>query len=634
VYLDVKGHGKALEESENYVYLTGYLPQPVAAKEGQYLRIAAVDACGKVTAVETAAVEAMPGYVRSEAERLAEVVQSRQSGETLTLLACADLHHSAVHSYAARMAESITHAGQAMGILRQQVHLDGAAMLGDLVWDGGETAQEALGAMRFVNGAIADGFSGLPNFRTRGNHDCVAKAEDGLTDGQIFANIGAYNTGAVYDPENRTGGYCYRDFGEQKIRVVCINTSEDDAGAMAVSAAQNAWLQSALAVEDGWGVVLLSHHPLDWNGSGSNVMATVKAASNILCNVHGHTHCYAVGTLAGTEIPRIAVPNVCFYRSNEYGQNGTTENAEGIEFGEEVTYDKSAGTAADTAFCVITIDRAAGKIYADHYGAGYDRVIALGEAERYGVSYQLTNVTSSNEATEVTEGASFVAELTAAEGFAISSVVVTMGGADVTEAVYADGVVSIPSVTGAISITAVAKAAAPSYTNLVPMALDYDLEGVFNGQGYMDGAYISTTSPYYTAATDGTVATGLIPYDIYGDDRGYNFQPATIYIKGITFDESNSHNRLGVFVEEGEMNTGGTGTKFMYTTLKVSQLPTYFTVETLGEQYYKLTPLMVEETGRNKLASTWITTTNVSHIAISGNGSGDNLIITFDEPIA
>jgi len=224
VYLDVKGHGKALEESENYVYLTGYLPQPVAAKEGQYLRIAAVDACGKVTAVETAAVEAMPGYVRSEAERLAEVVQSRQSGETLTLLACADLHHSAVHSYAARMAESITHAGQAMGILRQQVHLDGAAMLGDLVWDGGETAQEALGAMRFVNGAIADGFSGLPNFRTRGNHDCVAKAEDGLTDGQIFANIGAYNTGAVYDPENRTGGYCYRDFGEQKIRVVCINT--------------------------------------------------------------------------------------------------------------------------------------------------------------------------------------------------------------------------------------------------------------------------------------------------------------------------------------------------------------------------------------------------------------------------
>ena len=81
------------------------------------------------------------------------------------------------------------------------------------------------------------------------------------------------------------------------------------------------------------------------------------------------------------------------------------------------------------------------------------------------------------------------------------------------------------------------------------------------------------------------------------------------------------------------MSTGGTATKFMYTTLKVSQLPTYFTVETLGEQYYKLTPLMVEETGRNKLASTWITTTNISHIAISGNGSGENLIITFDEPI-
>ena len=635
VYLDVQGHVGEPEESEDYIYITGYLPQPGAAAVGQYLQVAGVDAKGRVTAVkaaevETANAEAVPEYVRSEAQRLAALAQSRQNGGTLSLLCCSDLHYSGVHAYAAQMGESVLHAGQGMGIVSRQMHLNGAAMLGDLVWDGGEAAFEALEAMRFANEAIADAFTGLPNFRTRGNHEGAYKADTALTDAQIFANVAAYNDGAVVG--DRLGGWCYRDYADRKIRVVCVNTSESSDGSMAVSAAQNSWLQKTLAVENGWATVLLSHHPLDWNGSGSNVMRTVAAASNVLCNIHGHTHCYAVDALAGTKIPRIAVPNVCFYRNNEYGQNGGAENAEGIEFGEETTYAKTAKSAEDTAFCVITIDREAGKIYADHYGAGYDRVIALGEAVSYAVSYQLDKVSCSSAVAEVAEGEAFHAELTAQDGYAINRFAVTMGGVDVTGAVYADGVISIPAVTGDIVIIARADAQA-TYTNLVPTALDFDLEGVFNGCGYREGHYVSTSAPDYSATTDGSVVTGLIPYDIYGGVNGYGFQPATIYIKGITFDASNSHNRLGVFVTEGEIGTGGTSAKFIYATVNAANLSTYFSVETLGDKYYKLTPLMVAETGRNKLASTWISTINVSHIAISGNGSGENLIVTFDEPI-
>ena len=635
LYLDVQGHVGEPGESDNYVYLTGYLPQPGAAEVGQYLKIAGVDEAGRVIAVEAAEVETpevetVPEYVRSEAQRLAALAQSRQNGGTLSLLCCSDLHYSGVHVYAQQMGESVAHAGQGMGIVRKQMHLDGAAMLGDLVWDGGETAQQALEAMRFANEAIADAFSGLPNFRTRGNHECIYKTEGGLSDAQIFANVAAHNEGATFG--DRLGGWCYRDYADRKIRVVCINTAESSDGSMAVSAEQNAWLQDALAAQDGWATVLLSHHPLDWNGSGSNVMQTVKNAGNVLCNIHGHTHCYAVGMLTGTEIPRIAVPNVCFYRNNEYGQNDGAENGEGTEFGEETTYAKTAASAEDTAFCVITIDREAGKIYADHYGAGYDRVVALGEAESYAISYQLDNVSCSSTAAEVAEGGAFSAVLTAKEGYVISRVVVTMGGVDVTGAVYTDGVISIPSVAGDVVIIARADAQA-TYTNLVPSALDFDLEGVFNGSGYMDGYYVSTSAPYYSATTDGSVVTGLIPYDIYGGVNGYGFQPATIYIKGITFDASNSHNRLGVFVTEGENSTGGTGTKFIYSTVNAASLSTYFTVETLGDKYYKLTPIMVEETGRNKMASVWISTINVSHIVISGNGSGEDLIVTFDEPI-
>lgn len=172
-----------------------------------------------------------------------------------------------------------------------------------------------------------------------------------------------------------------------------------------------------------------------------------------------------------------------------------------------------------------------------------------------------------------------------------------------------------------------------NYTNLVTTALDYDLDGVFNGCGYKDGHYVSTSAPYYSATTDGSVVTGLIPYDIYGGVNGYDFQPATIYIKGITFDSSNSHNRMGVFVTNGQNTNGETAEKFIYSTVNAASLSAYFTIETLGNQYYKLTPIMVEETNRNKLASVWISAINVSHIVFSGNGDGADLIITFDEPI-
>ena len=125
--------------------------------------------------------------------------------------------------------------------------------------------------------------------------------------------------------------------------------------------------------------MILCHVPLDSWGANSTVLKNVSNfASSILCVIHGHLHNYLVGTLTGTTIPRICIPNVDFYRTNEYGKNSTGEGKDGyIEYGQEVSYEKIAGTAMDTAFCVVTIDRKTGKLYADHYGAGYDRVVDL-----------------------------------------------------------------------------------------------------------------------------------------------------------------------------------------------------------------------------------------------------------------
>lgn len=255
--------------------------------------------------------DSIPAYVRAEAERVAKVVQSRQNANTITFLACGDIHLPIEgHDDYENIKNGLIHAGQAMELLRKQVHMDFAFCSGDMFWSAGDTAETAMDTMRFIHEVFFAGFAGV-QFWTEGNHERAFVNDSILTDSQIFANVGAWNSGAVFHPDDRIGGYCYKDFEDYKVRVVCINTGD---GYNDVSNRQNAWLAEALSVpvEDGWGTILLSHTPLDWNGGNAtettNIMTTIKAAEGIICAIHGHTHCYKIDKMTGTDITRIAVP--------------------------------------------------------------------------------------------------------------------------------------------------------------------------------------------------------------------------------------------------------------------------------------------------------------------------------------
>lgn len=78
------------------------------------------------------------------------------------------------------------------------------------------------------------------------------------------------------------------------------------------------------------------------------------------------------------------------------------------------------------------------------------------ETTVYSVSQSLTHVTSSFTGTTVNAGADFSAILTADTGYTLGDVTVYMGGVNITSAAYADGTITIGSVTGNISITAAA----------------------------------------------------------------------------------------------------------------------------------------------------------------------------------
>ena len=163
---------------------------------------------------------------------------------------------------------------------------------------------------------------------------------------------------------------------------------------------------------------------------------------------------------------------------------------------------------------------------------------------------------------------------------------------------------------------------ATSYTNLVPTALDFDLDGVFNGIGYMNGKYLSASAPYYNTDAN-TVTTGLIPYVNYNTNVGGHLTPPTIYVKGVTIDTSNSHNRFGYAKEED-----GSGA-IKSTKNGASEWAKAWTITELGAKYYKLEPVMVgSENGLYKTLVFYM-----SHVAFSFTGTGENLIITLDEPI-
>lgn len=87
--------------------------------------------------------------------------------------------------------------------------------------------------------------------------------------------------------------------------------------------------------------------------------------------------------------------------------------------------------------------------------------------QKYSVTNNLTNVTSDNTADTVDDLSSYFANIEPNKGYAINSVQVIMAGSNITSAVYSDGVINIPSVTGNIGIIAYAGKLPLNYINMI-----------------------------------------------------------------------------------------------------------------------------------------------------------------------
>lgn len=421
------------------------------------------------------AVETIPDYVITEAESVIDRVLSAQGNRTFTFAAITDLHYGN-DGYT----DGIKHACQAMKYIDERIKLDAVAVLGDYTDTyPSRDLTNAIGDFKTINSVLGD-LRFATNLRQQGNHDYY---EGNFPITNRF--IQSYSDDVVWG--NKIGGYYYKDFDEYKLRVISVNTTENKE--MTISNAQYNWLGNSLdlsAKEDAteWHILVLSHHPLDWwadpyvftnildaykkgtSWSNGNISVNFagKNKATLVGNVHGHIHNFKTDYLhfgnvnSGNRstVMRMSTPNACFGRDNQY-----TQASVGVTtWVEDTTYSKTKNSAKDTAFCIYCVDLDTTTITAVCYGAGYDRSIDYvnGTIEViHSVTNNLTNVTTNNNATSISNGQPYTATLTTANGNAFESVVVKMGGVDVTASVYSNGVINIPSVTGNIVITAVEK---------------------------------------------------------------------------------------------------------------------------------------------------------------------------------
>lgn len=346
--------------------------------------------------------DAAPSYVISESVSVANKIRLKQASRSLSFTAISDMHYNVDGNN-----ENLVHAGQAIALIHDRIHLDYHINFGDIIYRLSTAANFEKGYQELIASTtiLGKAFDGRPQIRMLGNHDPDAEAGGGtgFNSEEINAFTGIYNTTLVRNMSVPDSQYGYVDMDWQKLRVIVLNTSfyhgtpAQGQTQYSFGNTQVAWLANALDLTGkddaaSWQIVVMSHCPLDDTehpsqfGEYSRLLAAYSDGSSTTINgvtfnfadknvapiavyIHGHTHRYDFRNyyqlnssgntiLSNTKIADLTIPNALA------GRDGESYTG--------VTYTKTPDTADDTSFFVISIDPVGKILYAVHYGAGVD----------------------------------------------------------------------------------------------------------------------------------------------------------------------------------------------------------------------------------------------------------------------
>ena len=508
---------------------------------------------------ETIAHANIPDYVKTEALRVANEVQSVLTDDSIVFLSMSDSHHPGAQIETEPTNTSNLHAAMAAKILSYVLNFDFIAHLGDSTWGARTTTPEVLQSQIIdMITLFKESHDGLPCFHAIGNHDTGIYYHDQMIE---TGNSGVYTEDGDYLYSKYTalsesddtvvggvnnGGYCYRDFHSKKLRVFLLNTSEAlianqyDGGTLG---SQRVWFANALldlnskADATNWKFIVLSHYPADYGNTmplsellkayvdgGSVTIFSEDETSHIvdfasansaqfIAQFHGHVHnfktdklsIYQDGSAISYDAWRICIPNGQYDRENYYTYLPAYPD---IDFSEEETYSKIKDSAQDTSFVVNVINPSEQVIHSICYGAGYDRELNYSGANYYSITKTLSNVEISNNAEQIAAGQSYFATITPSAYATINHVSVKMGDSDITSSAYSGNTISIAEVTDNIIIVV----SASIEGNVIPDSVDED-GAIYNGIGYLDGYRLNSSGSVVQNTQTVSTVTGYIPFN-------------------------------------------------------------------------------------------------------------------------
>ena len=532
----------------------------------------------------------VPTYIYEGVENVVNKIISSRNHASLVIGAMSDLHTAGTDDSAI----SVKHACIAMNEINKLTQLDLVTVLGDICVDHMDSTNNP--GFLYVRQQLDDIDKSVDVIHLEGNHDLdeINTSAD-VRRQEYYTYIGANNVDVVTDFGNEFRNYGYKDFDNKRIRVIYLNTSDVAEEGMTthlrISPEQFTWfINTALSFSgktgaSDWQVVVLTHIPLNYTNTAiSNLLKVLQdykgkksgsitqngtvinynftnCEQTFLCHIHGHIHNYRTDWFG--DVLSITVPNACFGRNNEYGTSSSYDDTIHELYGDvdkdgnQRTYRKVMATVEDTAFSVFVIDgRVTNKVHVYNYGAGLHRIIDL-----------TTKEIIEEEINHTEDGG------------------LTPNG---------------------------------DFVNVVPLSTVIGGTSVYNGTGYKNDIYISSSSGG-DSSRGGYVATGVIPYPVN------NVYAHEFFILGADLDTSDNYVRIGLFKEDGTIAC-----------LTGSKIDEKFTVTKLGEKYYKVEPLYSTEgsgAGTPLIYTSYGSDSPIVGMRISLVGNGNSLYISLKNSI-
>lgn len=505
-----------------------------------------------------------PNYFVAETIDTAQKIAALQNDHTFTALFVTDTH---AHTSSNNM-QYVDAQLASLNAVAKTVNPDLVIHGGDMT-NGSEAKTATVGEMRHIIEQMRE-IGGTDTHILMGNHDGNTVQGSGVsqdvveqrrvTESEFAAMCRSWDDGFTYAGSGYRGGnlYGYRDYPALGLRVIRLHSYRESIGNSDYNGGngqnwgyytdEQTWFANVALNTDN-AVLIFCHQTLspvlqgfsdeqDIPHGGTTMQqaldAWLAADADHRCVgvVHGHVHWDYSAKGKGTFTVINHETKAQFSRTGAYGDfyehgqclanylpSSATTDSTPVSGYRDVPVDailrgRAAGTVTQGLWTAVIVDVEAEKISLVRFGAGPDRAYGYGAAIYHSIATSLTHATISNAQTSIADGEGYTATISAASGYTLDSVTVTMGGVDITSTAYSNGTITIAAVTGNVTITAVASM---PRTNMLPLATESDGTSIYptvshsglTTVGYAEGYRIGSGGT--ESAASGKFVTGFIP---------------------------------------------------------------------------------------------------------------------------